>query len=82
MHNDTCNIAFSFFPSFKTIVMEWELVQQRKEENQKERGNGRHDERRRRWVINKRGLSMEECSILQNFFHCDFMSSPLLLPFV
>jgi hypothetical protein len=62
--------------------MESELVQQRKEENKKERGNGRHDERRGRWVINKRRLSMEECSILQNFFHCDFMNSPMLLPIV
>jgi hypothetical protein len=50
---------FVFCSFFKTIVLEWEWVQQRKEENQKERGNGRHDERRGRWVINKRGLSME-----------------------
>jgi hypothetical protein len=50
---------FLFSSFFKTIVLEWEWVQQRKEENQKERANGRHDERRGRWVINKRGLSME-----------------------
>jgi len=48
---------FLFSSFFKTIVLEWEWVQQRKEENQKERGNGRHDERRGRWVINKRGLA-------------------------